>query len=66
MFLVGGRVTPGPVGDHPSLTKLEEGNLVHATDFRRVYAAVLRDWLGLDPVPVVGTGFEPVGVFKKG
>src|ERR671933_18876 len=37
MFLVGGKVKPGVVGDHPSLTKLSEGNLVHATDFRRVY-----------------------------
>jgi hypothetical protein len=31
-----------------------------------VYAAALKDWLGLDPVPVVGKGFEPLGVFKKG
>ena len=42
MFLVGGGVKAGLVGDHPSLTKLEEGNLVHSIDFRRVYAAILR------------------------
>jgi uncharacterized protein (DUF1501 family) len=63
MFLVGGRVKSGVVGDHPSLEKLEDGNLVHSMDFRRVYAAVLSDWLGVDPKPVVGD-FKPAGVFK--
>ena len=33
MFLVGGKVKAGVVGEHPSLTKLEMGNLKHATDF---------------------------------
>ncbi len=65
MFLVGGRVNAGIVGDHPSLTKLEDGNLVHAIDFRTVYAAVLNEWLGVDPAPVLGKGFAPAGVFKK-
>ncbi len=64
MFLVGGRVKAGAVGDHPSLTKLQDGNLAHHTDFRRVYAAVLEHWLGLDAKPVLGDGFEPLGVFK--
>ena len=64
MVLVGGRVKPGVVGDHPSLTKLEDGNLKHAVDFRRVYAAVLRDWLGVDAAAVLGAGFDPLPVFK--
>lgn len=63
MFLVGGKVKSGIVGDHPSLTKLEDGNLVHSTDFRRVYAAVLDRWLGVDSAAVLGRGFEPVEVF---
>ena len=65
MVLVGGKVKAGILGDHPSLTKLEEGNLVHAIDFRRVYAAVLENWLGIEAKPVVGAGFEPLGVFGK-
>ena len=65
MFLVGGRVKAGVVGDHPSLEKLEDGNLAHAIDFRRVYAAVLSDWLGVDPKPVVGD-FKPADIFKAG
>src|SRR5262245_19787513 len=65
MLLVGDRVKAGIVGDHPSLTKLEEGNLVHSTDFRRVYAAVLQDWLGVDAKTVLGAEFKPVEVFAS-
>ena len=64
MFLVGGGVKSGITGEHPSLTKLEAGNLIHNTDFRRVYAAVLQNWLGVDAKPVVGDGFKPLDVFK--
>lgn len=64
MFLVGGRVNGGLLGKHPSLTKLEDGNLVHNTDFRCVYAAVLEQWLGLDAKKVLGDGFAPAKVFK--
>lgn len=31
-------------------------------DFRRVYAAVIREWLGADPARVVGAGYEPLGI----
>jgi uncharacterized protein (DUF1501 family) len=65
MFLVGGKVKAGAVGDHPSLAKLADGNLVHHTDFRRVYAAVLETWLGVESKPVLGEGFKPLGVFKS-
>jgi uncharacterized protein (DUF1501 family) len=65
MFLVGGNVKAGIVGKHPSLTGLKEGNLVHDTDFRQVYAAVLENWLGVDSKPIVGAGFKPVEVFAK-
>ncbi len=65
MLLLGGTVKPGIVGEHPSLTKLEDGNLVHATDFRRVYSAVLDQWLGVDAKAVLGAEFKPVEVFAK-
>ncbi len=64
MLLVGGKVRSGVVGEHPSLTKMEAGNLVHSTDFRRVYAAVLEHWLGVDAKAVLGDGFKPVEVFN--
>lgn len=65
MFLVGGKVKAGVVGDHPSLEKLADGNLVHSTDFRQVYAAVLDKWLGVDPKPILGEKFKPADVFKS-
>lgn len=65
MILVGGKVKPGVVGKHPSLQGLKEGNLVHDTDFRQVYAAVLDRWLGVDSKLIVGAGFKPADVFAK-
>jgi uncharacterized protein (DUF1501 family) len=64
MLLVGGRVRAGVVGDHPSLTELEAGNLRHHTDFRRVYAAILDRWLGVPSRTVLGEEFRPVDVFQ--
>ena len=66
MLLVGGKVKAGVQGDHPSLTRLDEGNLRHALDFRQVYAGVLRDWLRVDPVGVLGKGFDPLPVVRPG
>jgi uncharacterized protein (DUF1501 family) len=65
MFLAGGRVKAGVIGEHPSLTKLAFGNLQHATDFRQVYAAVLDQWLGVSSQEVLGQEFKPVDVFKS-
>jgi uncharacterized protein (DUF1501 family) len=64
MFLVGGKVKAGVVGDHPSLTKLSMDNLVHHTDFRQVYAAILDRWLGINSKEVLGESFKPVDVLK--
>jgi len=65
MFLVGGKVQNGLVGAHPSLTKLEDGNLVHAIDFRQVYAGILDSWLGVDSKSVLGKDYKPVDVLTK-
>jgi uncharacterized protein (DUF1501 family) len=65
MLLVGGGVKGGVVGEHPSLSKLIEGNLVHAIDFRSVYAAVLDNWLGVDAKTVLGAEFKPAEVFAE-
>jgi uncharacterized protein (DUF1501 family) len=63
MFLVGGKVKPGVVGAHPSLAKLEDGNLPFHTDFRQVYAAILEKWLKVPPRDILGEGFKPAAVF---
>jgi uncharacterized protein (DUF1501 family) len=65
MFLIGGKVKAGPVGEHPSLSKLEQGNLKHHTDFRQVYAAILDKWLGVSSKDVLGEEFKHVEIFKS-
>jgi uncharacterized protein (DUF1501 family) len=54
VLLAGAAVNGGRlIGDQPSLTDLDDGDLKHHTDFRDVYAAVLTDVLGADPDPVL-------------
>ena len=64
MFIVGKGVRGGLYSQHPSLTDLDEGNLKMTTDFRRVYATMIREWLGYEDTQVILKGtFEPLGVF---
>ena len=47
MYLIGNAVKGGHYGELPSLTELDDGgNLMHTTDFRRVYATAIEGWLG--------------------
>ena len=64
MFLAGNRVHSGLIGEHPSLTDLEDGDLKFHTDFRRVYATVLESWLGWPSKSVLGETFKLVEAFK--
>ncbi|HEX8203308.1 MAG TPA: DUF1501 domain-containing protein [Isosphaeraceae bacterium] len=65
VFVVGPVARAGLVGEHPSLDDLDDGDLRHHTDFRRVYAALLERWLGLPAAPIVGPGFEPLDLFAR-
>lgn len=61
MFLVGPRVRGGILGEHPSLREPDaDDNLVHTTDFRRVYASVLAQGFGIRPESVLADRFEPL------
>ena len=62
MFLIGDNVQNGLLGKHPSLTKLDEGDLVYNTDFREVYAAVLEDWMGADSTTILGKKYKKADV----
>jgi uncharacterized protein (DUF1501 family) len=66
VFLAGAGVKGGLVGATPSLLDLDpkHGDLKVGVDFRRVYASVLRDWLGLPAEAVVGKGVEPLTLFR--
>jgi uncharacterized protein (DUF1501 family) len=64
MFLLGPGVVPGLLGQAPSLTDLDNGDLRHTTDFRQVYSTVLNGWLGQDPTAVLGRSFESLPVLR--
>ncbi len=60
MFLIGDAVKGGIHGAHPSLTDLDQGDLKHHTDFRRVYATLLEKWLGWPAKSALGDAFKPL------
>ena len=66
MFILGGKnvLKPGIYGKQPSLTDLDNGNMKVQVDFRSVYGTVLKNWLGADPTPVVGSGFPLLDFVK--
>jgi uncharacterized protein (DUF1501 family) len=61
LFVLGNAVRGGVYGDHPSLTNLGDGDLIHTVDFRAVYSTVLRGWFDVDPRPILGGSYEDVG-----
>jgi len=64
VFLIGGKVQPGLIGDHPRLDRLDDGNLKHHTDFRSIYATILDQWLGVKSKEVIKDQFKPIKLFK--
>jgi uncharacterized protein (DUF1501 family) len=52
-------------GETPKLLDLQDGDLKMAVDFRRVYATVLEDWLGLPSKPSLGQAFEKLPLFRS-
>ena len=47
MYVIGKPVKGGHYGKPPSLTELDaDGNVTHTTDFRRVYASLIKGWFG--------------------
>jgi uncharacterized protein (DUF1501 family) len=67
MFVAGNQVKGGHYGQIPSLAKLDEGdNLLHTTDFRRVYATMISGWLGhRDTRELLNGDFEPFDMFPR-
>ena len=64
-FVVGNAVKGGMYGKPPSLSELVLGdNLASTTDFRRVYATLIQDWLGADAAKVLGQRFDTFGIMK--
>src|SRR5262249_3005811 len=64
-FVIGDAVKGGMYGKPPSLSELVLGdNLEATTDFRRVYATLIADWLGAATTRVLGQRFETLGLIK--
>jgi uncharacterized protein (DUF1501 family) len=65
MFVIGRKVKPGLYGKHPSLTDLDgNGDLKMTTDFRRVYATMIDEWMGYkDTKSILKGEYQTLGVF---
>ena len=62
VFVIGTNAKPGVVGNHPSLSDLDQGDLKFGTDFRSVYAALLTNWMGADSARVLRGEYAPAPV----
>jgi hypothetical protein len=58
--------SPDPLGERLTLLwhNLEDGDLKMAVDFRRVYASVLKGWLGLSSHTALGGEFDCLPVVR--
>jgi uncharacterized protein (DUF1501 family) len=64
VLVAGPGVKGGVLGTMPSLSDLDHGEPRMTTDFRRVYAALLEDWLGVPSAAVLGGSFEKLSLFR--
>lgn len=52
-FVIGTRVKKQVVGEWSGLATLDNGNQIATIDYRQVYSAILNEWLGADPGPII-------------
>ena len=66
VLAIGDPVQGGMYSEYPSLREedLLEGDLHFNIDYRGIYGTIVENWLGLDPVPVVGGSFEQLAFVK--
>ena len=62
VFIAGGKVSGGFTGQRPSLIDLYEEDLVHTTDYRRVYDALLNELWGISESPFSDFRQDPLGI----
>ena len=66
-FILGERVRGGLYAEYPPLAPAEWLNgedLRHTIDFRGIYSTMLEQWMGLNPVEIVGGTFEQIRPFE--
>ncbi len=66
LFIAGGRINPGFHGKFPSLaaSSLHRGDVPYTTDFRAIYATVLKNWLRADATAILGKPFKTLDLYK--
>jgi uncharacterized protein (DUF1501 family) len=64
VLLASTAVAPGIHGPYPDLAHLVDDDPVFAIDFRRVYATVLEQWLGLPSAPILNQRFKLLDILK--
>jgi uncharacterized protein (DUF1501 family) len=67
MMVIGKSVKGGFYGKHPSLKDLDgNGDLKMTTDFRRVYATMIDEWMGFkDTKSILKGEYETLGMLEK-
>ena len=64
VFVLGDSVKGGQYSTPLSLTNLDDGNLIYTTDFRRVYATLIKEWMGYnDTASLLRGEFETFDMF---
>jgi uncharacterized protein (DUF1501 family) len=65
MYMIGEKVKAGLYSTYPSLTDLDSnGDLKMTTDFRSVYATMIREWMGYGGTNAILKGdFQTLGAF---
>jgi len=62
VFVLGKGLAHGFHGAYPSLEDLDRENFKFTTDFRRIYASILRHAFDMDPQPILGD-YTPLELF---
>ena len=63
-FVLGRPVTGGLYGEQPDVRKLDSrGDLKMTLDYRSLWHTILEGYLDVDPVPVLGKGYERLRIF---
>jgi uncharacterized protein (DUF1501 family) len=64
VLVLGGGVAGGCYGQRPNLEQLDEGDVAVTTDFRSVYATLVRGVLGLDDRSVLAAEFPTIPLLR--
>ena len=64
VFLTGPKLETVMVGNLPSLSDLDDGDLKFHTDFRSVYGTLIEDWLGADSKEILSDEYRKLSELR--